>query len=646
MTVNSRYVNIKTIGYAFERVQRHGGILARKKTGDPLIITPQDDRVAAAANKRAFVAALESANMARFEGFLSDNIAPLVDIFPKIMGHIEERGDMSLAEMRAILQPALKKVPPDKLSKLDMQKIVRAKALTTPERVAEERQERERRIAEFRARRNQNFIGIFTDIGKGLGGMASILTGSTTLRATIPTALAAAMNLTIAPAAKAIGTVAAMSHIPRAFGYTASAGAIAVGIGGASLPLVDPAPYLPSMTTPEMMQEACVENPVALTSTANAVYVTADNITGDSDTHQLARSVMMHGAQHGVPAIALHYISYLETGKFSDTVANNSSASGFFQAIDATKIGYIKNHGGETFVYKEAMRKIEDGTATNGDRLLVTTFDTIAATSQDALTEALKTQKLDPIQLHALTLAADPYVQADLVGASMAQMVPEIMEEGLSSEEILELAAQYYTAYHFLGTTTFRKLNQMASENSQDPISIKFSRVVEGNPGLLAPDMTAAEALQSIQEKFIDYVENPARAFDVNYDASRSAVDFCLTEEAQKLFPEKITLAQAALYETGLHDEYSRAVDYASWGRDYAMAGWQKIQPATHDPAPAVTTPAGLVAELERAASPYAPVTSKRPLPRPADLARPADMQVAGLTTSAIPRARPTDLAK
>lgn len=642
MTRNSHYVNIKTIGYGFGRIQFHGGILARKKTGDPLIITPQDDSRAAAINKPVILRALERTSLKAFEDFIGENVNQLINILPKTMGRIEANSDLTVADMRAIIISALKKGPPELLTRLDTKKVVREKSLTSPERVAEKRQQTEQRMEMFRARRNDNFRGILTDFGQGFGGIASILTGSTSLRATIPTALSAAFRLTVMPAAKAVGGIAAMSHISRAYGYTASAGALAVAGWGASIPMVDPAPYMPLMSSPAMMQEVCVENPVAQTSAANAVYVISDKIAGASDTEQLARSVMMHGAQHGVPAIALHYISYLETGKFRDTVANNSSATGFFQVIDSTKMGYIKNHGHDTFLYKEAAQRIEDGTASNSDKLLVTTFDTIRQTKQDVLDAALKDQKLDPIQLHALTLAADPYVQADLVGASMAEMVPEIMEDGISSQRILELAAQYYAADHFLGMSTHRALNKMALESPEETIGAKFPNVVSRNKGLLEPDMTAAEALQNIQVKFIQYVQKPAKAFEASYDESRTAVDFCLTDDAQKLFPDRISIAQASLYQSGLHDEYTRAVDYASWVRDYAMAAVQPI-------APAPSTPAGLVAEMARVAapSPLPPMTSMRPEPRPAHLEKPAEnIQVAGLNASAKPKPRPESLAK
>lgn len=644
MTRNSCYVNIKTIGYGFKPIQIHGGILARRKTGDPLIITPQDDSRAAAINKPVILRAIERTSLKAFEDFLGENVNQLTDILPKTMGHIETKKDLSTADVRAILVSALKKAPPELLTKLNIQEVVRKKSLTSPERVAEKRQATEQRMEIFRTRRNDNFKGIFTDIGQGLGGIASIVTGSTSLRATIPTAVSAALRLTVMPAAKLVGGVAAMGQVSRAYGYTASAGALAVAGWGVSMPMMDPAPYMPLMSSPAMMQEVCVENPVAQTSAANAVYVISDKISGTSDTEQLARSVMMHGAQHGVPAVALHYISYLETGKFRDTVANNSSATGFFQILDSTKMGYIKNHGKDTFLYKEAAQKIEDGTASNSDKLLVTTFDTIGRTKQDVLNAALEDQKLDPIQLHALTLAADPYVQADLVGASMAEMVPEIMEDGISSQKILELAAQYYAADHFLGMTTHRALSKMAVESPEETIGAKFPNVVSRNKGLLGPDMTAAEALQNIQVEFTRYVQKPAQAFEASYDASRTPVDLCLTEEAQKIFPDKISIFQASLYQSGLHEDYSRAVDYASWARDYAMAA---IQHQTSAPPP--STPAGLVTEMARVAAPssFAPATSMRPEPRPKHLEKQAeDVQVAGLSTSVKPRARPDGLAK
>ncbi len=620
--------------------------MARKKTGDTLIITPQDDLRAAFINKRALLDALDNASIKKFEDFLSDNIAPLIDIFPKMMGHIAAKSEMTVAEMRAIIQPALKKVPADKLSKLNLEKIVSAKAIVTPERVAEERQDRERRRAEFRARRNENFVGIFTELGKGLSGAASILTGATSLRATLPTAINAALRMTVFPAAKAVGTTAAILHIPRAYGYTASAAATAAAVWGSTVPAFDPGPYIAEMSTREMMQEACIENPVAFTSTANAVYVTTPGISTDNDIGQLARSVMLHGAKHGVPAIALHYMSYLETGKFSDTVANNSTASGFFQVIDATKFRYIKNYGEDTFVYKEAAQRIENGTASNHDRLLVTTFDTISETPQETLNNALKDKKLNPIQLQALTLAQDPYVQADLVGASMAKLVPEIMEEGLSAQEILELTAHHYASDHFLGMPTFNKLDKIAQSGSQEPISVKFPNIVAQNPGLLSADMTAEQALDSIQTKFMDYVAKPAQAFETAYTAA--PVDICLTKEARAFFPDKISLAEIAWLKSGLQGDYDRAVEYASWTRDYAIAGWEKIQPSVvTDDIPAGAPVQKLTDEMTRAASSFTPQTSIRPEPRPAHLEKSAgEIQVAGLSTSAKPRARPDGLAK
>lgn len=591
-------------------------------------------------NKRALVDALEDASAKKFEDFLNDNIVALVDILPRIMGHIAARSEMTVSDMRALIQPALKKVPADKLSKLSLQKIVSAKAIVTPERVAEDRQNKEKRDEEFRTRRNENFWGIFTEFGKGLSGAASLLTLSTSLRATIPVALDTALRLTVTPALKLAGTAAAAVHLPRGLGYTASAATIAAAGFGASYPALDSAPYIPLMSTPEMMQEACVENPVAFTSAANAVYVTSSKIAGAGDVQQLARSVMMQGARHGVPAIALHYMSYLETGKFSDTVANNSTASGFFQVIDATKFRYIKNYGADTFVYKEAAQRIGDGTASNHDRLLVTTFDTIANTSQDVLNAALKDQKLNPIQLQALTLAQDPYVQADLVGASMAKLVPEIMEEGLSAEEILELTARHYTADHFLGMSTFSKLDKMAQSGSEEHISVKFSNIVTQNPGLLSGDMTAAEALDSIQAKFMEYVAKPAQVFEAAYTGASS--DICLTEEAQATFPDKISLGHIAYLKSGLQDDYARAVEYASRARDYTVAGWEKIQPSIA----AIDIPAGapvqtLTAELARAASSHAPLTSIRPEPRPDKLKTPQPEQI---TASLIPRARPGNM--
>lgn len=589
--------------------------MARKKqSSGQLVITEHDEVEAAEHNRRVLTERIKNARDKSFDSFIAANMGLLGDLLMPESPHLlrDYINNPTRKELRDIVADAIGQADTAHILKFKTDKLVHKKRLETPESVAFRHQHTAERRAAFNQLGREHMTAAGRNFIKGIAGVGTILTGAASLRGAPFLALSSAARLTVLPLAHTGASVLAFAKVSKGRALLAGVGTAAIIGTAATTEFMDSTPYLAMMSTPEMRQDICNIEPGALTSTANAVYATTDSLfTGK--TGNLTRSVMLHGSEHGVPAIALHYISYLETNKFRDVVANNSSADGLFQITDETKFAYLKAYGKKTFAYSEAKDRIENGVSSQQDSLLIEAIDTVSRTDMDDLRTALKDQKMDSVLHAALKSASDPYMQAELVALDMVKNAPGLTEDGISNEQILTLAEAYYAEHHFLGMTTYRKLEKLAQEKPDEKIGETLPNTVKANPGLLNGDMTAADALNGIKKTFADYVEKPYQVFTSAYDVNVTAGQICLTDAAKGFLPEKISPAKVALMESGLYPEYIRATEIwahlagkaADLKQDYADNGID------------VSFTEAIEQAVQEATSPYAPDHSPRPLPRP-----------------------------
>lgn len=637
--------------------------MLRRNKNKPVIITHRDEEQAAQQNRAAIAARLRKSGDSDLSAFIAANALAFGRAFypANPEGFADYIDNFSASELRQSVLPSLKNMEAKDVLTLNTQNLGRIRNMTTDAKVAADNQEQHDRREAFRARGRKAFAGVGSDIKSGIVNLASVATGGASLRGAPFKLAAASMQLSILPASKIASGILAYGHVSRTKTYMSGAGTAAIlGVMG-SLPMVDSAPYatllLPSDNN---IVEACQVDG-ALASPANAAYATTESLFPTNGSGRMIRESMLSAsAAHGVPAIALHYISYLETGRFRDVVANNSTARGLMQIVDATKFDYLQQYGQQTQIYLTARQNIDEGISSAADRRLVEAIDHIASSDLDELKQSLLYQRLTPLEDHARVIATAAEMQAELVALDMANKVPELLKDGLSNEEILHLTAGYYAEHHFLGAPTYGRLERMDREHPNRTIGGSFANIVAANPGLLSADMTAGEALTAIEDKFAVYVREPYQTFGQSYEIAQS-VHVCLTEPARMALPEMISPFTAAMLENGYYQQIQEAPVVVAGIVAGILDGignittpiTQFFQTNTPDLGSVFSVSGGAQQALQ-GASGLAPETSPRPVARPAHIfnanqqgpaaAPEHEPANAGLQTSLRPRARPADL--
>ncbi len=633
--------------------------MLRRKRNEPVIITRRDTEQAAQQNRRAIADRLRKSSDKDLATFIAANaLAFGRAFFPEDPGAFASYiSNFSASDLRRNVLPSLQKMEADDILALNTQNLGKIRNITTDAEVAAHNQEQHDRREAFRARGRKAFAGVGSDIKSGIVNLASVATGGASLRGAPFKLAAASMQLSILPASKIASGILAYGHVSRTKTYMSGAGTAAIlGVMG-SLPMVDSAPYatllLPSDNS---IVEACMVDG-ALASPANAAYATTESLFPTNGSGPMVREAMLGAsAAHGVPAIALHYISYLETGRFRDVVANNSTARGLMHIVDATKFDYLQQYGQQTQIYLAARQNIDDGISSAQDRRLVEAIDHIVSSDLDSLKESLRLQTLTPLQDHARAIATSPDMQVELVALDMIRNSPEILRDNLNNEEILHITAAYYAKNHFLGAPTYNRLERMERDHPDLAIGRGFATIVAANPGLLSADMTAGEALTAIEDKFAVYVREPYQAFGQSYEIAQS-VHVCLSEPARMELPDKISPFTVAMLESGYYRQLQETpivtANLLDGIGNIAEPIAQFFQTDTPDLGSDFTTSVAIRQALQEAPT-LAPDRSIRPVARPAHIfntvqegsaAEPEHEPAnAGLHTSPRPRARPAAL--
>lgn len=591
----------------------------RLKKGQQEVIAPQDAREAHKRNVDTLIAALASASANQFSTFLEANADTLGDLFARAAPILNSAQTLPHEKIHREVLKAVKDATPEEMQTLNLRDTLGIKKLVSDADVAKEAAEREM----YHNRSRENFRSAYSNLRNGV---TSLATGTVSVIG-IPKALA---QVSILPTWQIMAGTLDAFRVPR-WQRAANAAVLFGGLAAVgSIDGVDSAPYAKEMTTADSFHAACLATPEMMNGNTpiNAVYAVEFDKAAQTERERMAQIVMNHGARHGVPAIALHMMSNIETARFTDVVSRSAdekktqgyTAEGYFQVIDSTKLTYMKAYGQDTFIYQEAKDRLNAGSGTLDDSLLVEAVDTVSSMSGESIKSALKNQKMDAPTFHAMTLAAEPLMQAELVALNMKHIMPEITNPALGPDEILAITERHYARDHFLGIGNYKRLEGMAETAPDEPIGERFPGIVTANPGLLETDMTAGEALHNIEAKFSNFNQDPFQAFKAMYNQQASVTDICLTDEAKSLIPDKISYIEAALHETGAYPWWEATMDKAqtTWYHLTAAAdtaqGMAKKFGLVSEPATTVDAPPARVAQ---APSPHALQTSLRPEPRP-----------------------------
>lgn len=362
---------------------------------------------------------------------------------------------------------------------------------------------------------------------------------------------------------------------------------------------VDATPYAAKLgSVQQVFKDACT--PVILAGmSANAAYTLHFNSTRPHSIERHVHDTMILAAHHGIPAIAVHAIGYFESARFTDSKANNSSASNYFMTIKPTQIRYMRTYGKGLIDYKEATQRIESGTAKRQDKAMVEAIDAIYTLSADTLERMVRAQKYPGYVHDALVMGDVNSIAVQLVAMDMAKKKPELLNPALNAKEIAGIVTDYYTEHHFLGIGNYRLLNTIAASHPTLPLTDqrgirlhlgedtqrRLLQVIESNPGLLKSGMNARQALESIQTKFRAYIDKPIQEFAAIHHPEKTSYDYCLTDMARRNnLPHSIPAYKAM----GLDLGYDLGGLSASFAR-YATNFWQQIprmslQPETQQP--------------------------------------------------------------
>lgn len=616
----------------------------RKKQQDQLVITAEDDKLAAQYNIGYIVAALKKCSDDKFMAFIDKNEAIVANVLMANAPHLfkDYAPNLTGRELKEMFIKNIQTADPQTILKLNTTGLVKQHKLTSPETVAQTRQEKFERKEFRRQRRNENFMGAAGNIRDGLYDAGLMALSAAKFGFLGARALT---NTTILPAAKILaGTLHA---IPASQGTKIKA-SLAVSATAAALlsaPVLDSDKMILDMNLENAFLKACTPD-IRNLSPANIAYALDFNASAQDhprDAH--AYQTMMAASDHNVPLIALHMIGYFESQKFSDMASNNSSASNPFQMIDTTKALLLHKYGQETSAYLSALERMGNEQASNTDKSLVLSFDAISKASMDTLNEAIKNQKMSGAIHDALAYADLSDVAAELIALDIKEKFPNITNPALSPEQIADITVQYYARDHFLGSKNYDLLSQMAKDRPDlsltdskavqksydEPTAKRLAHIVEINPALLKKGMTAGEALSSIKSNFMDYVKKPYQQFAGNYTSDMNMRDLCLTDAGKAAIPAKVSHLDIIAYEHG----------YAGFkgvlGAFAKSVSIDHVSPQVVQ-AKNVSLSDAIEAAVQDAAqsSGYAPETSIKPKERPVDNA---------LKASPRPKPRPSDLS-
>lgn len=317
-------------------------------------------------------------------------------------------------------------------------------------------------------------------------------------------------------------------------------GTLSVADAGLATAAYANAPFQTTYSNAHMMnafQQACLNND----SVMGAAFDVAFSPDMNSSNSALAYNAMKIAQMYDLPELTGYIISYLESNRFRDLVANNSSATGYMQFIDSTALGYLHDMGKKTFTYKDAKESIESGIGSQIDlarkRAIVIAIDAIAATDKETLKQMADSKKIPDAIFEGLSLADGSIMQVELV---MLDMIAKTdIEHARTPEQVMAETVGYYQEHHFLGSGNYNVLEMLATRfpstsitAAQDVLGFKAGQnmisVVAGNPGLLENGMTAPEALESIKNNFREIVGPAYEKFLANYDPSKSVAETCL----------------------------------------------------------------------------------------------------------------------
>jgi hypothetical protein len=535
---------------------------------DKIEIDDNDRKRAYSVNRGILLDKLRKLSPANFHEFVKLHAQDLLPLYKRYAPALFDKKAevLSLAELQKIQLAALQKITPAIVERIDMRTV-------GLERVEVEKFARER-IAKLQKRKDElkrardSAVLATTQIGKGLKNSASA-----------PVLMTAGLfksgwNFYTA----AVNILSAGLDL---FGVSRVTRVAALGVTTAAIPVqlsapVDATPYFARMYDVKgAFHQACTPE-LLRGSAANVSYTMRFNTAHAHSPQKHAHDTMMMASKHGVPAIALHLISYLETGKFTDMKANNSTASGPFQIIKSTKILYLIQHGKETSLYKDAQQRMASSTASAQDLAVVRAVDAVSALPLEHLNKMVKAQKYPGYVHDALAITDLSAMAAELVAIDIAKKYPEIKNNGLSPEGIVRVMSRYYSGDHFLGRGNYDMLQTISLKNPSLSITDEkamtaaygagtaknMKNIVSLNPGLLKPGMTAGQALTTIDEKFRAFVREPLREFAQGYDPSKSTYELCLSDKGKSLkqqFPQSIPLYQSIMFDLRLDTPTSYA---------------------------------------------------------------------------------------
>jgi hypothetical protein len=343
-------------------------------------------------------------------------------------------------------------------------------------------------------------------------------------------------------------TLGAFSGLGRIGRATLAGGIVAGAVGYLAIPINanEQASLLGHTIAQAQLHQACLNPLVLKADTVSAAFSVAhgNHNAGIDMIRRASEKALLHGVAPEAP----FYIAAYETNGFRDLVANNSSATNPWQMVDSTKFAYIKHYGQQTFKYKEAVERLDNGTSLDrdSDLMIRDSINAVVDASQTQINDAIKQSKFPPLLFAAKNLANDIFFSAELVSLDIYKNAPELRLENLddvSAEERLQLTAGYYAPEHLLGATNTRYVQKLVEANpnirvsnvdaTDDVIGAEkaktLKQVVNNNKGAIPQDVTAGQMIPSIMASFAKKIDDISEPVIRTAHSASSAFELCVT---------------------------------------------------------------------------------------------------------------------
>lgn len=360
------------------------------------------------------------------------------------------------------------------------------------------------------------------------------------------------------------------------------AGLTGIGIWGAApVDVAAEYPALLNSAAKSAFRQACLDHPEASRSRSNAAYAIAMYPkTGDS----IARYVYdgsWAAARHGVPPQIIAEFVEFESYSGKLVMSPLSSASNPLQVIDQMKLRLAGRNGKDTYDYKEAQARYQNGHASASDRTILNAIDFVAELSDKELDyySANPTKMSGPI-LEVMRRADNFAFTVELFALDFKKTMPKEIVAKLpfmSPLEIHHVSTQHYARNHNLGASNTNAIKKIIAYNNEHGTSLSLTdpkvadivgtrqanvlkQVVKYNPSLQEAGLPANKVFDNMGAKFSYRVKPLTTKINAAYQAATSAAGICTD-------PTKVSddiSATMPRYEAAARDVYQARVPDAA----------------------------------------------------------------------------------